>query len=141
MTMDLQKARDLLRQGGYTCVLCRGGKTVTHHKRGVAPLLEMLDSGESFENFCAADKVVGKAAAMLYVLLGVSAVWAEIISAPAEQVLLNSAIPVFYDRKVSAIRNRTDTGNCPMETAVWEISDCRAGEKAIRLALEKLTGK
>lgn len=138
MTKDLEKARNLLRQGGYTCVLCRGEKTVTHRRRGVAPLLDMLDSGESFEAFSAADKVVGKAAAMLYVRLKVAAVYAEVISKPALQVLRQHEIRTEHLRCVEAIRNRTDTGNCPMETAVLALEDPAQAENAIREKLRQL---
>ena len=138
MTKDLEKARNLLRQGGYTCVLCRGEKTVTHCRRGVAPLLDMLDSEESFEAFSAADKVVGKAAAMLYVRLKVAAVYAEVISEPALQVLRQHEIRTEHLRCVEAIRNRTDTGNCPMEMAVLALEDPAQAENAIREKLRQL---
>ena len=36
-------------------------------------------------------------------------------------------------KEVEAIRNRTNTGFCPMETAVWSISDPGEALTAIRL--------
>ena len=43
--MDLIRARALLTEGGYTCVLCRGEVFHTATHRGVKPLVDWLDSG------------------------------------------------------------------------------------------------
>ena len=71
---DLEKARELLHTGEYTCALCRGNEHYTSTLRGVRPLFEWLESGNDLRGFSAADKVVGKGAAFLYVLLGVQSV-------------------------------------------------------------------
>ena len=99
-------------------------------------MLELLD--QDLRGFCAADKVVGKAAAMLYCLIGVSEVYARIISEPALAVLKAEGIGVFYDQIVPAIRNRTGTGFCPMEAAVWDLADPQAAPEILRNALAKL---
>ena len=84
---DLERAREKLSEGGYTCVLCRGDQMHVAIARGVAPLVRWLDSGDDFTGFSAADKVVGKATAYLYCLLGVRAVHAVVMSSPARAVL------------------------------------------------------
>ena len=80
-------ARDLLTEGGYTVVLCRGDVTYTDTRRGVAPLLALLDNGTDVVGFTAADRVVGKAAAFLYLRLRVAEVHALVISEPAYDLL------------------------------------------------------
>lgn len=120
---DLQTARDLLTAGGYTCVLCRGGECVTATARGVRPLVDWLDSGRDFHGFCAADKVVGRATAFLYVLLGVRAVHALVMSTPAREVLQAHGIAASWDRETSGIINRRGDGPCPFEHAVMGVSD------------------
>lgn len=134
----LKTARTVLEDGGYTCVLCRGDICITDSRRGVVPLLELLESGRDCKDFCAADKVVGKAAAHLYRLLGVTAVYAGIISAPARKVLEAGCIDVYWDTLVPAIRNRTQTGLCPMETAVWDIEDPEEALRAVKEARKHL---
>ena len=84
---DLNKAKALLAAGGYTCVLCRGDEIHTATARGVKPLVDWLDSGLDLRGFSAADKVVGRATAFLYVLLGVREVHALVMSAPAKEAL------------------------------------------------------
>jgi hypothetical protein len=136
---DLEKARALLEQESYTCVICRGEDTVTDRRRGVRPLLELLESGKSFADYSAADKVVGKAAAFLYCLLGIRALYAGVLSEPARDVLASAGIHVEYGSLVPAIRNRTGDGFCPMESAVWELNDPADAPDAIRAALRKLS--
>ena len=77
----------------------------------------------NFKEAAAADKVIGKAAAYLYVLLGVSDIYAYVISQPALDVLNRYGIRVQYETLVPAVRNRTDTGFCPMETAVLPVDE------------------
>ena len=80
MSADLDRAKELLSTGQYTCVLCRGEAIRTSTSRGVRPLLELLDSGKSYQDFSASDKVVGKATAFLYILLGIREIHAQVIS-------------------------------------------------------------
>ena len=134
-------ARELLAQGGYTVVLCREGVTYTDTRRGVAPLLALLDAGTDVAGFDAADKVVGKAAAFLYLRLGVASVYAPVISAPAYDLLTANGVTVTYDTLVDAIRNRAGDGYCPMETVTLPLTDPVEAEIAIRKRLAELQAK
>lgn len=125
-------AKEQLLSGAYTCVIRKNDMVYTSEARGVKPLLAWLDSDIDFSGYSAADKVVGKAAAMLYVLLGVSNVHAVVISTKAKEVLEHHSIGVTYDSLVERIHNRTNTGFCPMEEAVWEIEDLQDALQAIR---------
>ena len=138
MSKDLAQARAILAEGGYTCVFCRGAEVYTSRERGVAPLLDMLDAGRDMHGFAAADKVVGKAAAFLYALLGGKEVYAGILSEGAQQVLQAHKIPAEYGELTAAIRNRANTGFCPMEEAVAAIEEPAAAEAAIRLKRQQL---
>lgn len=115
---DLEKAVELLTSSSSTCAVCKEDKTYISDKRGVAPLLGWLDSDIDLSGASAADKVVGNAAAYLYVLLNVKFVHAFIISEHALHTLQKYDISVTYDRLVKAILNRTKDGYCPMEQAV-----------------------
>ena len=130
--MDLKRARALLNEGGYTCVLCRGEVFHTATHRGVRPLMDWLDSSLNLKGFSAADKVVGRATAFLYVLLGVRAVHALVMSTPAKEVLVANGICALCEREVSGIINRRGDGPCPFEEAVMGITDPAQALKAIR---------
>ncbi len=138
MDAELKIAKDALAAGDYTCILSRGGDLLPLTQRGVRPLLELLDSGEDFRGACAADKVVGKAAAFLYCLLGIRALYARVVSQPALAVLRNAGIVTHYDTLVSAIANRTNTGLCPMETAVRDLSDPTRAPEILKNTLKNL---
>ncbi|MGN0346844.1 MAG: DUF1893 domain-containing protein [Lachnospiraceae bacterium] len=118
MESNINKARRLFATGNYTCVLCKDEKIFTSAERGIKPLLAWLDTEENFQGFCAADKVVGKAAAYLYVLLGVEEVYAVTMSESAREIFTQYNVAFQYETLTSEIRNRTNTGLCPMEEAV-----------------------
>ena len=137
MYPDRERARLLLQQGGHTCVLCHADKFYTDDRRGIRPLLEFLEQDRCWQAFCAADKVVGKAAAFLYRLMGIRALYAQVVSEPAARVLQEGNIDLEYDTLVPAIRNRSNTGFCPMETAVWDIQDPAQALAALQNALSQ----
>ena len=139
MESDMQKARTLLESGQYTCVLCKADRVLTSALRGVAPLMQLWEQGEDLTDFSAADKVVGKATALLYCLLGVRRVYAGVISRPALSLLQSHRIETQYSQLVDAIINRTGDGFCPMETAVWDLTDPALAPDAIRIVLQKLS--
>ena len=138
MTSNLEQAKELLLENGYTCVAKKEAQIYSSMERGVKPLLNWLDSGIALQGFSAADKVVGKAAAMIYVLLGVKELYAAVISLEAKRVLESYQIAVSYGNLVERIHNRTNTGFCPMEEAVWEIEDLQEAVQAVREKLVML---
>lgn len=138
MENDLRKAMEHLQEGQYTCVLCRDDVMYTSRERGVKPLLDWLDGGLETRGFSAADKVVGKAAAFLYVLLGVKEIYAHVVSKAAMGVFTEYHIPFLYDISTEYIINRQGTGSCPMEEAVSGLSAAEEAPEAIRRRLAEL---
>ena len=136
--MNLKNAREILLSRGYTCVLCRGEETYTSNLRGVKPLVQWVESGLDLRGFSAADKVVGKATAYLYVLLGVRALYAQVISDSALAVLRQQGIAVEYGTLVPHIINRAGDGICPFEAAVMEIGEPEAAYTAIRARMREM---
>ncbi len=136
--MDLEQAKQLLFSQGYTCVLCRGEQCLTSRFRGIRPLVSWHAGQTDVAGYSAADKVVGKATAFLYVLLQVRAVYAGVISRSAREVLIRNGIAVEYGTMVDNIINRTGDGICPFEEAVLEIQDPRDAYPSIRRKMEQL---
>lgn len=141
MRSNLEHAKELLRSGNYTCVLCGESGVLTTCKRGVKPLLEWLDLGDDFSQYSAADKVVGNGAAFLYALLNVKEVYAPVMSKAAASTLKKYGISFECDVMADGIRNRDNTGNCPIEEAVSGADTPEAAEKAIREKLALMAGK
>ena len=135
MKTDLKKAAEFLNNGEYTCVLCKEEEVLASAKRGVRPLIDWLDSSADLKGFSAADNVVGRAAAFLYVLLKVAAVYAPVMSDGAISVFAEKGISAFYDKKVGHIINRAGDGLCPMELTVENITE---PEEALKKIKERL---
>lgn len=138
MQNELCIAAEKLASGDFTCVFYKDGTFLTSERRGVAFLLELLDTRADMKDAFVADKVVGRGAAFLYVLLGVKAVYALVMSVSAKEVLTQNGIEAFCDTAPSRIMNRTKTGFCPVESAVQDITDPQAALPAIRHRLEEL---
>lgn len=141
MPEDLQKAIDILNQTGSTCVLCRENLIHQTTARGVQPLLDWLDSGEDTWACSAADKVVGKAAAHLYCLLGVRRVHGNVVSLAAMRLLRRNGVEVYWDKLADSIRNRAGTGTCPLEEATLDIDEPDDALPVIRATLARLQSR
>lgn len=135
---NLERAKELLKSYGYTCVCCSDMETLTSKKRGVAPLLSWIENGRNLHEYSAADKVVGNGAAFLYILLKIKELHVNVVSRTAFETLTKYHIPVTYDMLTEAIRNRDNTGFCPIETAVSGITDPDTAIFVIRETLEKM---
>jgi len=138
VNLSLERAKNLLEKQNFTCVLCKADDIFSSTARGVSPLLSLLDSGKSFENYCAADKVVGKGAAYIYVLLKIKSLYAGILSEGAEEVLNRFGIEVSFSKKVKRILNRDKTGFCPIESVVLDSDNPDDALYHIRKKLEEL---
>lgn len=121
---DLDLARALLiANKEATFVAVRGDEVITCTERGVKPLLRWVREGRSLAGFSVADKVVGKAPALLYAILGPDAVFSPVMSWTGRAVLMASGIAVSHDTLVPRIQNRAKSGQCPMDASVsnvWE---------------------
>jgi len=62
-----------------------------------------------------ADKVIGKAAALLAVYGGIKHIYAELTTPEAIGVCKKFNLPISFKQQVEAIQNREKTGLCPME--------------------------
>lgn len=139
--MDLQRAKEILANSGYTCVLCLDGQIATSTQRGIKPLLHWLENPTLGKGFCAADKVVGKATAYLYCLLGAKAVYGGVMSVSALEVLQEAGIAASAGKLVPYIVNRAGDGMCPMEAATLDARTPADALTAVKKALAALDRK
>ncbi|MBR2337762.1 MAG: DUF1893 domain-containing protein [Clostridia bacterium] len=130
-----EKAKKLLSDECYTCAFLKDEKQFFSKERGVKPLLQIIDEKKDFSDFFVADKVVGKAAALLYVTIKIKEIFAFVISEPAIEILQKNGISVFYENLVPRIENRQKDGFCPMEESVL---NCNSPKEAYFLIKEKL---
>lgn len=134
---NLQRAVTLLHREHYTCVLCDRDRILTSRKGGILPLLERCEEGECCRDMCAADHVIGKAAAMLLVLMQVQEVYGDIMSTSAQQYLQQHGVAAHYGSLVPEILDRTGTAPCPMERAVADLTAPAEAPIALRAAIQR----
>ena len=133
---DIDKAKELL-VGDTTCVLVKGDKIIMSTKSGIVPIMEMIENHTDLNGFSVADKIVGKAAAMLFKKVGIVEVYAQVLSAAGKEYLNCQGIDAHSGKTVDYIINRAKTGMCPMEETVKDITDY---EKAYLALKEKIMG-
>lgn len=130
---------DRIKRENFTlCIRLQSGEEITSFDRGVAPLLALFARKEELRGAIAADKVAGKAAAFLYVLLGVSAVRTRLSSLPAREVFARHGVAHKCDESCPHIINRKGDGICPMEKAVLDIDDPVQAKAAILARLAEM---
>lgn len=123
MQNELNQAVGKLKAEALCCVLLKDGKFYTSSAIGIKPLMIFLrEDRHFFQDAVIADKVIGKAAALLMVLGGAVAVYGEVMSKSAMETLKENNIYFEYTTAVPYIKNRTGDGVCPMEAAVENIN-------------------
>lgn len=120
----LLNLKESLSSENFTIVIRKDDKFFSSYERGVKPLIHLIDNDLSFlENSSVADKVIGKAAALLMVLGKIKEVHTIVISEPAIEVFKKFNIAFHFDKKVKNIINRQGDGLCPMERLCLDIED------------------
>ncbi len=135
---DLERAIRTLENEECTCVVCRDDNVCISNSRGIAPILDYIKKGMNLIGCSVADKIVGKAAAMLFAYSGVSAVYGRVMSREAVKIFEEHSISYSYGALTNTIMNRKGTGMCPMEDAVQNITELDKAYAAICERQEQL---
>lgn len=120
---------------GLNLMILKGGNLLYSSKKdGMTPLLEAIElfGLQRLKNSVVADKIVGKASALLISYFKASEVYSRLLSRSAIKVLEKHEIKYSYERAVDNIRNKEDTGICPFEKVVLEIEDPKKGYKKLK---------
>lgn len=138
---DLKIASKVLAEEGHALVVVRDNRVLLASRMpGVKSLLEALDSNV-LPGAAVADKVIGRAAAMIAVQGEVGSVYSPVMSQGAVEVLTEAGILHLADRIVPYIKNREGTGPCPIEMSTESTVVPEKGVAAIRKMLAELAGR
>ena len=133
MSDNLNKAISILNSDkSLSCVVFGDGKAYLSVEPGIKPLLEFCEGDVDMKGFSAADKIVGRAASFMYIRLGISEIYAEVLSKPATQLLDKYGISYKYGQLVEKIINRKGDDICPMDKTVLSINDPDKAYEALR---------
>ncbi len=137
---DLNTAKERLKQKNLALVIAKNGRVVfetsSHGIGGLLRAIEELD--KEMKGSSVADKVVGKAAALLCVHAGVFAVFAVTASEKGIQVLKDNKVLCQFENRVPCILNSGRSEICPFEKLVVNIANPREAYERLRsVAVER----
>jgi len=123
---------------GRAAVIAKDGRIVRElDGSGVKPLLDALaEDPNAFADAIAMDRIVGRAAAAIYVVGKAARVLAPVMSEAAVRLLEEHGVASVADAVVPYIINRTRTGPCPMDAATAALTD----PAEIVFAVQRLCG-
>ena len=138
MDKDFKKAKEEFSTGKYTLVICKDSDISTSDVTGIRPLMKLINEKKDCKGYSAADKIVGRAAAFLYTLLGVKNVYGEVMSKGAIEIFKKEGINYEYKTLTEFIENRKKNGICPMDEAVLNCTNANDACEAIRQKMKFL---
>ena len=136
---DIELAKNAL--SGHSIALCRNGEVITDDGRGISPMMKFIAEGRELSGYSAADVIVGKAAAMLFVKAGIVCVHAKTLSEAGKEFLEAHDIPCTYDSLTERIIDSSGTDICPMEKTVADIWDPETGYDALERRIAEMRSK
>ena len=128
--------KQLLLENSYSLVASNG---YCSKENGIKPVLFKLNENKAyFKDLDVADKIVGKASAMLLTLSGVRSVYAMTLSKAGQEIFEKYDIPYRYDVLTDYIVNRSGDGMCPMEMTVKDIDDLEEAYIALKNKVQEM---
>ncbi len=138
---DLELAKDQLYHKKMTLVIVKNGDvlfdTASHRISGFLCAIDQI--GDKLEGASIADRVVGKAIALLAVYAGIGEVYAEVLSQKAKKVLKENGINCEWNRMVDNILDFNRSGVCPFEKTAEAISDPKRAYLTFKELLQSFT--
>ncbi len=112
--MDCERLKQNLND--YTCIAyTKEGLVYTSKQKGIGPLVELCEMNTGRDELYVADKVIGKAGALLCAKCCVKVLFAKVASEEALKMLSEYGVDTKCDEKVAYIKDRTGKQKCPME--------------------------
>lgn len=114
---DQELAVSYLKENDCTLAFVRNGEVLFEsHKKGIRPMYEALTSEVDLTGAVLADRVIGRAAAMLALSTGIQSLFTFVISESALAVLKEEKFSTYTYHSVSPfVMNRTQDDLCPIE--------------------------
>ena len=122
---DLDVAKNRLYDESLTLVIVKHGKAVYETRsHRISGILEAIDTrGEEVRDSSMADRVVGKAVALLCVYAKVKWVYAVVLSRQAQAVFEKHKIPYQSEEFVDNVLDSNRAGVCPFERVAADLID------------------
>jgi hypothetical protein len=137
---DIDMAVELLEKEGLALVIVKDSRVIfTSSGKGIKPLyMAHEECGNELEGSSVADRVTGRAAAMICAHAKVKQLKTKLISENAINILKETNIIYEYDECTPFIENRDRTGMCPVETLSLKSGDIDELLRGIKKFLESI---
>jgi len=134
MQTDLNLAKQRLSQKNLSLVVTKRGRVLFETEaHGISGLLDAIKKlGNDMKDSSVADRIVGRAAALLFAYSGVVAVFAVTASEGGIEVLKTSNIFYEFENQVSRILDSKKMDICPFEKLVTGLSDPKKAYRELK---------
>jgi hypothetical protein len=137
---DLETAKSRLKEGNLTLSIVKNGKvlfeTVSHGVSGFLAAVEKC--GNRLEKASVADRIVGKAIALLCAYAKIRAVYAVTLSKKAKTVLEENSVHHEWENLVENILGADGKSMCPFERLADEIPNPKEAYKKLKVLQRSL---
>jgi len=122
---DLKAAKKRLAEEGLTLCIVREGQVLFEtSSRGISGFLRATEElNEQLHGASVADKVVGKAVALMCLYTRIGAVYAPVMSRKARELFEHNAVRAEWDELVDDILGSCKVTSCPFERLATKITD------------------
>lgn len=129
---DLELAKEIFIDGNHSLVIVKDGTLLLKSdETGIMPLFNACEKLK-ITDASIADKVVGKAASLIFAYAKIKNVFTPLISQPSLDFLISSGIYPNYLKIVPNIMNKTKSDLCPWEKRMADFSNPELAYKLIK---------
>jgi len=134
MPTDLNLAKNRLIQKDLSLVIVKDAKVLFEtDSHGIGDLLKAINQIQNqMKGSSVADRIVGRAAALLFVFSGVTSVFAVTASDGGIEVLKKNSVFCEYESRVTNVLNLKRTDVCPFEKLVAKLSSPEKAYEALK---------
>jgi hypothetical protein len=137
---DVEIAKKRLNEKGLTLSIVKDQQIVFETSgHGISGFLKAIEEfGERLQGASVADKIAGKAVALLCVYARVKEVYATIVSRRARVLLQENGIEIQWNEVVENVLGRDKSEACPYERLAAETTDPEQAYKKLKALHESL---
>jgi hypothetical protein len=137
---NLEIAKKQLHDKDLTLVIAKNGQVIfqtdSHRISGFIHAIDTL--GTQLNGASVADRVAGKALALLCVYARVNEVYADVLSKKAQALFEENNVACHWKQLVDNVLDLTRTNMCPFEKAAEGINDPKDSYSKFKALLEKM---
>jgi len=137
---DIEIAKKQLYDEELTLAIIKKGhvlfQTDSHRISGFIRAIDTL--GPQLRGASVADRVAGKALALLCVYAGIRGVYAEVLSKKAQALFEENNVACQWKHLVNNVLDLNKMGVCPFEKAAVDISDSKDSYRIFKVLLDKM---